>query len=102
VSAAGVFPLPNSYSDIIELIRHLKNNFPVMHRLYSALHTQAQLPSDEQVKLAQGAIPVNGDAAKAYLGKVEMAASSILKGLEQQAKKAKVSYHFIHSVGCQV
>jgi hypothetical protein len=23
-----------------ELIRHLKNNFPVMYRLYSALHTQ--------------------------------------------------------------
>jgi hypothetical protein len=93
VSARNIFLF--FYSPVLtltseELIRHLKNNFPVMHRLYCALHTQAQPPTEEQLKLAQGAIPVDGDAAKEYLGKIEMAASSIIKGLEQQAKKAKV------------
>ncbi|KAJ6621571.1 hypothetical protein B0H10DRAFT_2187885 [Mycena sp. CBHHK59/15] len=79
-----------SRSNLSKLIRHLKNNFPIVHRLYCALHTQAQPPTEEQLKLAQGAIPVDGDAAKEYLGKIEMAASSIIKGLEQQAKKAKL------------
>ncbi|KAJ6622119.1 hypothetical protein B0H10DRAFT_1944951 [Mycena sp. CBHHK59/15] len=60
-----------------------------MHCLYSALHTQSGPPTDDQVKLAQGSIPVDAAAAKEYLGKVEMATSSIIKGLEQQARKAQ-------------
>ncbi|KAK6967057.1 hypothetical protein R3P38DRAFT_3413899 [Favolaschia claudopus] len=60
-----------------------------MHHLYLALHMQSQPPPKEQVKLAKGAIPVDSEAAKEYLGKVEMAMLSIIKGLEEQAKKAR-------------
>ncbi|KAJ7429252.1 hypothetical protein B0H11DRAFT_2266386 [Mycena galericulata] len=76
-----------SRSNLTKLIRHLKNNFPIMHRLYLALYTRGQPPTEEEVKLAQGAIPVDGTAAKEYLGKVETTTSNIIKGLEQQAKK---------------
>ncbi|KAK7056101.1 Transposase-like protein [Favolaschia claudopus] len=78
-----------SRSNLGKLIRHLETNFLVMHRLYVALHMQSQPPIKEQVKLAKGAIPVDSEAAKEYLGKVEMATLSIIKGLEQQAKKAR-------------
>ncbi|KAJ7867484.1 hypothetical protein B0H14DRAFT_3441698 [Mycena olivaceomarginata] len=39
--------------------------------------------------LPRGNVPADGDAAKAYLGKVETATSSILKGLERQARKVQ-------------
>ncbi|KAK7013893.1 hypothetical protein R3P38DRAFT_3277656 [Favolaschia claudopus] len=76
-----------SRSNLGKLIRHLKTNFLVIHHLYLALHMQSQPPTKEQVKLAKGVIPVDSEAAKEYLGKVEMATLSIIKGLEQQAKK---------------
>ncbi|KAJ6615690.1 hypothetical protein B0H10DRAFT_2039794 [Mycena sp. CBHHK59/15] len=77
-------------SNVGKLIRHLKNNFPVMYRLYCALHTQTQ----EQVRFAQGTVLLDGAAAKEYLGKVEMATSNILKGLEQQARKAHANVFY--------
>ncbi|KAJ6604922.1 hypothetical protein B0H10DRAFT_1957410 [Mycena sp. CBHHK59/15] len=82
-------------SNLGKLIRHLKNNFPVMYRLYCALHTQTHTPTEEQVSFAQGTVPLDGAGAKEYLGKVEMATSNIIKGLEQQARKAQVFFNQI-------
>ncbi|KAJ6603821.1 hypothetical protein B0H10DRAFT_2314925 [Mycena sp. CBHHK59/15] len=79
-----------SNSNVMKLIRHLKNHFPVMHRLYCALHARGRPPTEDEIKFAQGAAPIDGAAAKEYLGKVETATSSIIKGLEQQAKKVRV------------
>lgn len=65
-----------------------------MYRLFLALYTRKDVPpTDAEINLARGNVPADGDAAKAYLGKVETATSSILKGLERQAKKAQV-YHY--------
>ncbi|KAJ7909419.1 hypothetical protein B0H13DRAFT_1616577 [Mycena leptocephala] len=76
---------------IPELTTHLKNDFPIMYRLFLALYTRKDVPPTEaEVNLARGNVPADGDAAKAYLGKVETATSSILKGLERQAKKVQV------------
>ncbi|KAJ7917265.1 hypothetical protein B0H13DRAFT_1608453 [Mycena leptocephala] len=74
-----------------KLTTHLKNDFPIMYRLFLALYTCKDVPPTEaEVNLARGNVPADGDAAKAYLGKVETATSSILKGLERQAKKVQV------------
>ncbi|KAF8214655.1 hypothetical protein K438DRAFT_1955705 [Mycena galopus ATCC 62051] len=48
-----------------------------------------QPPTEEQIELAQGAIPVNDAAAKEYLGKVEVVTSNIIKSLEHQARKVQ-------------
>ncbi|KAF8214665.1 hypothetical protein K438DRAFT_1955716 [Mycena galopus ATCC 62051] len=63
-----------------------------MYRPYSALHTQTQPPTEEQIKLAQGAIPVDDAAAKEYLGKVEVTTSNIIKCLEHQARKVQAVF----------
>lgn len=80
---------------IPELTTHLKNDFPIMYRLFLALYTRKDVPPTEaEVNLARGNVPADGNAAKEYLGKVETATSSIMKGLERQAKKVQV-YLFI-------
>lgn len=62
-----------------------------MYRLFLALYTRKDAPPTQaEVDLARGDVPADGEAAKAYLGKVETATASILKGLERQAKKAQV------------
>lgn len=62
-----------------------------MYRLFLALYTRKDVPPTAgEVDLARGNVPADGEAAKAYLGKVETATQSILKGLERQAKKAQV------------
>jgi hypothetical protein len=62
-----------------------------MYRLFRAFYTRKDVPPTQgEVDLARGDIPADGEAAKAYLGKVETATSSILKGLERQAQKAQV------------
>ncbi|KAJ7938819.1 hypothetical protein B0H13DRAFT_1851401 [Mycena leptocephala] len=76
-----------------KLTTHLKNNFPIMYRLFCALYTRKDLPpTQSEVDLAHGDIPLDGEAAKEYLGKIENATSSILKGLERQAKKAQGNF----------
>ncbi|KAJ7922597.1 hypothetical protein B0H13DRAFT_1534487, partial [Mycena leptocephala] len=76
-----------------KLTTHLKNDFPIMYRLFLALYTRKDVPPTEaEVNLARGNVPADGDAAKAYLGKVETATSSILKGLERQAKKVQGNF----------
>ncbi|KAJ7692729.1 hypothetical protein B0H17DRAFT_914150, partial [Mycena rosella] len=73
-----------------KLTTHLKNDLPIMYRLFLALYTRKdQPPTQGEIDLARGNVPADGEAAKAYLGKVENAASSILKSLERQAKKAQ-------------
>lgn len=71
-----------------------------MYRLFLALYTRKdEPPTQAEVDLARGNVPAYGEAAKAYLGKVEHAADSILKGLERQAKKAQVFHYFILFLG---
>lgn len=63
-----------------------------MYRLYCALYTRKdELPTQQEIELARGDAPIDGDAAKAYLGKVETATANIIKSLETQAKKARAS-----------
>jgi hypothetical protein len=82
------FPVLMNYSELTTL---LKNDFPIMYRLFLALYTRKDAPPTQaEVDLARGNIPADGEAARAYLGKVETATASILKGLERQAKKALV------------
>ncbi|KAJ6609173.1 hypothetical protein B0H10DRAFT_2194010 [Mycena sp. CBHHK59/15] len=72
------------------LTTHLKKEFPVMYRLYCALYTRREEPPTQQeIELARGDVPIDSEAAKAYLGKVETATANILKSLEVQAKKAR-------------
>ncbi|KAJ7443763.1 hypothetical protein B0H11DRAFT_1931431 [Mycena galericulata] len=73
------------------LTTHLKNDFPVMYRLYCALHIRRdEPPTQQEIDLARGDVSIDSDAAKAYLGKVETATANIIKSLENQAKKARV------------
>ncbi|KAJ7489773.1 hypothetical protein B0H11DRAFT_1912769 [Mycena galericulata] len=77
------------------LTTHLKNDFPVMYRLYCALHIRRDEPPTQQgIDLARGDVSIDSDAAKAYLGKVETATANIIKSLENQAKKARVCVRF--------
>jgi hypothetical protein len=56
-----------------------------------ALYARKNVPPTQgEVDLARGNVSADADAAKAYLGKVEDATDSIMKGLERQAKKARV------------
>ncbi|KAJ7808621.1 hypothetical protein B0H13DRAFT_2385778 [Mycena leptocephala] len=66
------------------LTTHLKNDFPVMD----------EPPTQQEIDLARGDVPIDSDAAKAYLGKVETATANIIKSLENQAKKARVRVQF--------
>ncbi|KAJ7495644.1 hypothetical protein B0H11DRAFT_1910397 [Mycena galericulata] len=73
------------------LTTHLKKEFPVMYRLYWALYTRKdEPPTQHEIQLARGDVPIDSEAAKAYLGKLESATASIIKSLENQAKKARV------------
>ncbi|KAJ7628082.1 hypothetical protein B0H17DRAFT_861227, partial [Mycena rosella] len=85
---------------ITKLMRHnvgklttdLKNDLPIMYRLFLALYTRKdQPPTQGEIDLARGNVPADGEAAKAYLGKVENAASSILKSL---ARRKRLRYGF--------
>jgi hypothetical protein len=77
-----------------ELVNHLKKHFAIMYRLFRALYTRKEdQPTQAEIDLARGNVPTDGDAAKAYLGKVESATGSILKGLERQAMKAHEKAH---------
>ncbi|KAJ6481152.1 hypothetical protein C8R45DRAFT_1151991 [Mycena sanguinolenta] len=76
--------------NISGLTTHLKKDFPVMYRLYQALYTRKdEPPTAQEVELARGNVPVDSEAAKTYLGKVEYATANILKSLENQAKKSR-------------
>jgi hypothetical protein len=67
-------------------------DFSVMYRLYCALHIRKDKPPRQQeIDLARGDVAIDSDATKAYLGKVETATANILKSLENQARKARVS-----------
>ncbi|KAF8144260.1 hypothetical protein K438DRAFT_1632044, partial [Mycena galopus ATCC 62051] len=72
------------------LTTHLRKDFPVMYRLYQALYTRRdEPPTQQEVDLAHGDVPVDSEAAKIYLGKVESATANIIKSLENQAKKSR-------------
>ncbi|KAJ7797367.1 hypothetical protein B0H13DRAFT_1674519, partial [Mycena leptocephala] len=74
------------------LTTHLRKDFPVMYRLYQALYTRRdEPPTPQEIDLARGNVPVDSEAAKIYLGKVESATTNIIKSLENQAKKSRVS-----------
>ncbi|KAJ7149110.1 hypothetical protein C8R46DRAFT_1044381 [Mycena filopes] len=78
---------------LCELVTHLKNGFLIMYCLFQALYTRKDVPATKgEINLAHGDIPSDGDTAKAYLGKVETATSSILKGLEKKARKAQGNF----------
>lgn len=63
-----------------------------MYRLHCALYTcKDKLPAQQEIEPPRGGVPIDGDAAKAYLGKVETATANIIKSLETQAKKARAS-----------
>lgn len=62
-----------------------------MYRLYQALYTRRdEPPTQQEIELAHGDVPVDAEAAKTYLGKVESATENIIKSLENQAKKSRV------------
>lgn len=62
-----------------------------MYRLYQALYTRRDgPPTAEEVQLAQGTVPVDAEAAKAFLGNVETATANIIQALQGQAQKARV------------
>ncbi|KAJ6609422.1 hypothetical protein B0H10DRAFT_1694829, partial [Mycena sp. CBHHK59/15] len=72
------------------LTTHLKKDFPVMYRLYQALYTRRdESPTQQEIELARGDVPVDAEAAKTYLGKVESATANIIKSLENQVKKSR-------------
>ncbi|KAJ7440564.1 hypothetical protein B0H11DRAFT_1669251, partial [Mycena galericulata] len=72
------------------LTTHLRKEFPVMYRLYWALYTRKdEPPTQHEIQLARGDVPIDSEAAKAYLGKLESATANIIKSLENQAKKAR-------------
>jgi hypothetical protein len=93
VSGTLIHCLPPQNIDVFPgLITHLRKDFPVMYRLYQALHTRRdEPPTPQEIDLARGNVPVDSDAAKIYLGKVESATANIIKSLENQAKKSRVS-----------
>lgn len=91
-SLARFFPMLTAIAT--ELVNHLKKHFAIMYRLFRALYTRKEdQPTQAEIDLARGNVPTDGDAAKAYLGKVESATESILKGLERQAMKAHEKAH---------
>ncbi|KAJ6582858.1 hypothetical protein B0H10DRAFT_1962360 [Mycena sp. CBHHK59/15] len=72
------------------LTTHLRKDFPVMYRLYQALYTRRdEPPTQQEIELAHGDVPIDGEAPKLYLGKVELATANIIKSLETQAKKSR-------------
>ncbi|KAK6977279.1 Transposase-like protein [Favolaschia claudopus] len=76
--------------NISGLTTHLRKDFPVMYRLYQALYTRRDEPiTPQEIDLARGKIPVDSDAAKLYLGRIETATANIIQSLENQAKKAR-------------
>ncbi|KAK7007663.1 ribonuclease H-like domain-containing protein [Favolaschia claudopus] len=76
--------------NISGLTTHLRKDFPVMYRLYQALYTRRDEPiTPQEIDLARGKIPVDSEAAKLYLGRIETATANIIQSLENQAKKAR-------------
>ncbi|KAK7001098.1 hypothetical protein R3P38DRAFT_2796132 [Favolaschia claudopus] len=76
--------------NISGLTTHLRKDFPVMYRLYQALYTRRdEPPTQQEIDLARGKIPVDSEAAKLYLGRIETATANIIQSLENQAKKAR-------------
>jgi hypothetical protein len=62
-----------------------------MYRLYLVLYERHEPPTDEEVKIASGAKPLDSATADSYLKTLEKVSLSIADAFARQSASAKVS-----------
>lgn len=77
----------------VALVNHLKQTFPLMFKLYTIfkLRSNDQLPSEEELNIAQGRKLLDPAKAKAWFNNLEAASENIRQAFERQTTASAVS-----------
>jgi hypothetical protein len=73
------------------LVRHLKNHFPTMYRLYELLKVRSGPPTQDELDIASAKKKLHGPAARAYVSQLGKASENIIDAFQRQAAQATAS-----------
>ncbi|KAG2124096.1 hypothetical protein BD769DRAFT_1669607 [Suillus cothurnatus] len=75
-------------SSLNGLIGHFKTHFPPMYQLYLVMTSHGTPPTEDELKLAQGEMVLDPDAAAAYLMQLKQASANLVDAFNKQVNKA--------------